>query len=238
MRGLVRAVRDTHSHPAVAAVAASPSQPARQVSRLHLDWFPPALREAGDPPDSTGSEEVQTPRVAMGGAAARGAQRHRLDAIGVWSVARVALLFYLGVLAAIVLGVCAAWFAASQVGAVSGFEEFMQSMGFGDFRLLSWNVILGVSMIAAVVVTMWVVLTITAAGLYNAIALPWGGVHVTLTLLSDDTTAIVSDDGSAVGSGNGHRTVSSNGGDAATVSSNGGDTAKRGGSGGNGSGRE
>jgi transmembrane protein DUF3566 len=143
--------------------------------------------------------------MAPGGAAAHGAPRHRLDAIGVGSVARVALLFYLGVLAAMLLGIGAAWLVASRLGAVSGFEGFMRSMGFRDFRLLSGQVILGASMIALAVVTMWVVLTVIAACLYNAISLPWGGVHVTLTPLTDDTdtTPFFSDNGDET-SGNGH----------------------------------
>jgi transmembrane protein DUF3566 len=169
--------------------------------RLTLRRFTP---NAGpglvDPAPLTGGPDV-----------ARRARTHRLDAIGVASVARAASFFYLGVLAALVLGIGAAWLLVSRLGAVSGFERFMQSMGFQEFRVLSGDVIVGASLIAAAVVTSWVVLSVAAAGLYNAIALPWGGVHVTLTALDEDDLPQRSGNGSDATGHNGSSNGNGNG---------------------------
>jgi transmembrane protein DUF3566 len=112
-------------------------------------------------------------------------QVQRIDSIRVRSVARVALIFYIGAFALMVCGIGVAWFGASQLGVVSGIERMMRSVGFQDFRLLSGQILLGAVMIAVVAVVMCVVLTLAAASLYNAASAPWGGVDVTVTVLAD-----------------------------------------------------
>jgi len=147
---------------------------------------------------------VHRPREAPNAPTSAPAREHRLDSIGVRSVARVALLFSLTVLAVIVVGIIVAWFVASELGVVSHVEKFMQAIGFGHFRFLSGKVIFGACIIAAALVAMWVVLTVTAAALYNVVAVPWGGVHVMLSPIdTHEASLAISHEGNGAHRANG-----------------------------------
>jgi hypothetical protein len=155
-------------------------------------------------PGSNG-HRLRTRARARQGPSYQPPREHRIDSIRVSSVARVALLFYVGVLAMMIFGIGIAWFLASQFGVISGLEGFMRSVGFENFRVLSESVLLGATMIAVAVVAMCVVVTIAAAALYNAASAPWGGVHVTLSPRTDDAAGRVLEKVRVDGSEPGHR---------------------------------
>jgi hypothetical protein len=177
--------RPARKRPAPPAVAPTVGPSSRRLpgARRSFAHTPPVTA----PPDATGR-----------------AHQHRIDAIDVWSVTRVAVLFYFAVIVMIGVGIGVAWLIGTQLGAVSRFEEFMQGIGFQDFEILSGQVVLGMSMVAAALVTTWVVLTIAAAALYNAVAVPWGGVHMTLTPLTEAAASPVSVNGNGSHNGNGN----------------------------------
>lgn len=95
---------------------------------------------------------------------------HRLEGFELRSVGRIALFYYACALAVLMLGVVLTWAGLSALGFVGQFEEFMRSIGFRGFRVSTSAVILGGILLVAAVVVFLTVMTMLAAGFYNALA--------------------------------------------------------------------
>jgi hypothetical protein len=96
-----------------------------------------------------------------------------------WSVAKVAVVFWtcVGVLA--VAAVFVVWMLLASAGVVGNFEEFIIDMtGVEDFRVLSGTVTSALVLLVCLGVVVAVVLTVVAAEFYNVVARALGGIEV------------------------------------------------------------
>jgi hypothetical protein len=125
---------------------------------------------------------------------------HRLSGFDLHSVVVFAARFFACVAAMVMAGTFVLWVFASLLGLVSAFEEFMQGIGFTDFRLLSIEFLFGLALLTAAFMTFMVGMTVVAAGLYNVLASRWGGVRI---FVSDDVPNAVTAPSNGNGSGNG-----------------------------------
>jgi hypothetical protein len=103
---------------------------------------------------------------------------HRLSGFDLRSVASMATRLYGCVLAIVMSAAVVFWAFGSIVGVVGAFEKFMRSIGFTGFHFLSFQLLLGVTFLAAVLGGLVVGMTVVVASLYNVLANRNGGVRV------------------------------------------------------------
>jgi hypothetical protein len=110
------------------------------------------------------SDAVETTAVAT--------QRvlRRVDGVEIWSVVKLALLFYGCVFACLCGGVLMVWTAISTLGYVDRFEEFMRSIGFRGFEVSSGDVVFGLVGVAGSLTLLASFLTVVVAYAYNLVA--------------------------------------------------------------------
>jgi hypothetical protein len=103
--------------------------------------------------------------------AARAARRMvmRVEGVGIFSVAKLALLFFGCIFACIAGGVLLVWTAISTLGYVERFEDFMRSIGFRGFEVSSGDVVLGLIGVAGALTLLGTILTVMVACAYNAV---------------------------------------------------------------------
>jgi len=130
------------------------------------------------------------PIALQPGGADPGVDDHRLSGFDLRSVCEFALRFFGCVAAMVMAGTFVLWVFASLLGLVSAFEEFMQGIGFTDFRLLSIEFLFGLALLTAAVMTFMVGMTVVAALLYNVIASRWGGVRIFVSDDSQDSASV------------------------------------------------
>jgi hypothetical protein len=96
-----------------------------------------------------------------------------------WSVAKVAVVFWTCVGALAVAAVFVVWMLLSSAGVVGNFEEFVIDMtGVEDFRVLSGTVTSALVLLVCLGVVVAVVVTVVAAEFYNVVARTLGGIEV------------------------------------------------------------
>jgi hypothetical protein len=103
---------------------------------------------------------------------------HHFQGFDLRSVAWFAVRFFACVMGMVLAGALILWLLASVFGLVSAFEEFMDGIGFTDFRLLSIEFLLGLALLTAAFSFLLIGITLVGAGLYNVLASRWGGIRI------------------------------------------------------------
>jgi hypothetical protein len=106
-------------------------------------------------------------------------QRVGVTRIDPWSVAKVAVIFWVAV------GMCAfgvvfmTWAILSLSGAISNFEHFVNDLtGLKHFHVMSATVLFGIALLCALATAVSIALTVLGAVFYNALASFLGGVEI------------------------------------------------------------
>ena len=138
---------------------------------MHVLTLPRVLRRHdGEAPESWQPVAVPAESGAQVDAvAARHRLERRVDGVGLWSVAKLALVFYGFVFASLAGGVLIVWAAISALGYVHRFEHFMRSIGFRGFAVSTDGVVLGLIGIVGVLILLATLLTLLAASAYNVV---------------------------------------------------------------------
>ncbi len=164
---------------------AQPKQPTKQSTKQ------PAKQRTGAQPQRGGGRKARSddaaptrvrrrrpPAVAPVRSLSERRYRQRITRLDLWSVAKVAVCFYLSALIVTLVAGIVVWLIASGAGAVGNFETFMRDAGFDDFRFLSGQILRGGVLIGLAIVAVLTVITLVAAALYNLFAELIGGVEV------------------------------------------------------------
>jgi hypothetical protein len=128
---------------------------------------------------------------------------HRLAGFDLRSVGSMAVRFYGCAIAVALAAAVVFWILGSMLGVVGAFEKFMRGIGFTGFHVLSLQLLVGVTFVAAVFAAFLVGITVVSAALYNALARQHGGVRVLIAAAPASHLAV--DGVNANGTnGNGH----------------------------------
>lgn len=96
-----------------------------------------------------------------------------------WSVARVAIVFWSCIGAMVIAAFIVTWLALSSAGVVSNVEHFVVDVtGLKRFRVTSNEVLSGIALLVFVGVIVSIAITVLAAASYNAIAALTGGLRI------------------------------------------------------------
>jgi hypothetical protein len=107
--------------------------------------------------------------------------RQTIVRVDLWSVTKIALCFYVSMMAILVVALVALWTVAESAGVIGNVEKFIGDLfSSKDFHFLSAQVLRGAVLVAVVLVALLVVFTIVAASFYNIFAELFGGVEVVI----------------------------------------------------------
>jgi hypothetical protein len=158
---------------------AGPMAPAPGRPMPPAGSVPPARRAPYGPPVPVdGNGQVQGARTL--------ARRQVIRRVSVWSVLKVSLIFYILVLAVMLIAGVALWNVASDFGLINSLDKLVRSLfALTSFKIhpltaLAWGVAVG-----AVLCFLGVLLNVVAALLYNLISDVVGGIRVTLAADKD-----------------------------------------------------
>lgn len=98
-----------------------------------------------------------------------------------WSVLKFSVAFYLSVMAVCVLATVLLFYAAEAAGIVGTIEEFIQGVGWPDFRIRPIQVFRAVVVIGVFMMITWTAVSVFVAFLYNLISDLVGGIEVTMS---------------------------------------------------------
>jgi transmembrane protein DUF3566 len=105
-------------------------------------------------------------------------QRVRVHRLRLWSVARVAVVFWSCVGVMLSVATVVTWALLSSAGVVTNFEKFIEDMtGVKDFRLMSGTIILMLVLLVCLFVVVVTTLTVAGAAFYNLVSRTIGGVE-------------------------------------------------------------
>ena len=110
-----------------------------------------------------GDDDVRAPTT-------RPSSRRHIDTIDLRSLAVFAALFYGASVAALSGALLLVWVVASIAGIVARFEEFMRSIGFRGFHVLSPELLLGGVVLAVAFALFLTVMSVLAGAVYNVLA--------------------------------------------------------------------
>lgn len=96
------------------------------------------------------------------------------------SVLRLSALFYVSVVAILLVAGTLLWLLADLIGIVDNVETFIEDIGFDDFHFLPGRILRGAILGGAVLVLVGSGLNLLLAVLYNLIADMVGGIEVTV----------------------------------------------------------
>jgi hypothetical protein len=101
--------------------------------------------------------------------------------VDLWSVTKMALCFYISVMAVVVVALVALWAVADSAGIIDNVENFIGDLfSSNDFHFVSAQVLRGAVLVALVLVALLVAFTIIAASFYNIFAELFGGVEIVI----------------------------------------------------------
>jgi hypothetical protein len=138
---------------------------------MHVLTLPRVLRRH-DGQDPDGWRTITVPETESADVAvAATTQRvvRRVDGVGLFSVLKLALIFYGCVFASLAGGVLIVWGAISAMGYVDRFEHFMRSIGFRGFEVSTGGVVLGLIGVAGALTLLATLLTLVVAAAYNIV---------------------------------------------------------------------
>ncbi|HVF11540.1 MAG TPA: DUF3566 domain-containing protein [Actinomycetota bacterium] len=98
-----------------------------------------------------------------------------------WSVLKLSVAFYLAVMAVCVLATVLLFYAADAAGIIGTVEEFIQGVGWPDFRIRPVQVFRAVAVIGVFMMIIWTAVSVFVAFLYNLVADLVGGIEVTMS---------------------------------------------------------
>jgi hypothetical protein len=117
--------------------------------------------------------------IARDGVAADGIRRVTIRRLRLWSVAKVAVVFWVCVGILTVGAMFMTWLLLTSAGVIGNFEQFVTDMtGVEDFRVLSGTVLAALVLLVCVGVVVATAITVIAAEFYNIVAATLGGVEV------------------------------------------------------------
>ncbi len=97
--------------------------------------------------------------------------------IELWSVLKVALLFYTCMYGVALAAVAALWGIANSAGLVDNFEGFMDDVGFENWQFYGQDMFRRAAVIGAIAVLTTTILTVVAVALVNVISELTGGIR-------------------------------------------------------------
>ncbi|MGH9024675.1 MAG: DUF3566 domain-containing protein, partial [Acidimicrobiia bacterium] len=119
------------------------------------------------------------PAVPAMTAGPHGRLRHTVRRVDLWSVVKIALCFYVCMIAIFVVALIALYVIADGLGIIGDLEDFIGDLiASDDFELLSFEIMRGVVLVGLVFVAMSVTMTVVGAALYNLFAELFGGIEV------------------------------------------------------------
>lgn len=118
----------------------------------------------------------------------------RVDSIDLRSLALVAGLFYLTAFLVLAGAVALVWIFAASTGFISQLEEFMQDIGFRDFRLAAPEVIFGFVILIVALVLFLTVMTLLAGAFYNMLGMGKSGIRIRTTILQRERRVVEPDE--------------------------------------------
>jgi hypothetical protein len=114
--------------------------------------------------------------------------RRVIRRIDTWSVLKVSSLFFATFMLVLLIAGVLLWIAGSVFGAVTGFERFMQAVGFEGFSFVGWQLLRGFFAGGVVIVLLGTGLSVLVAVVYNHISDMVGGIQ--LVVLEEDTRLV------------------------------------------------
>ncbi len=139
------------------------------------------LESVSAPPKSNGAKQPKRKRIASPKQVFERRYVQTIRSVDLWSVLKVSICFYLcALIVTLVTGVML-WWIASAAGVIGNVESLIGDLvQQKDFRLLSWEVLRGATLIGLVLVCLLTVITVLAAAFYNLFAELLGGIEVTV----------------------------------------------------------
>lgn len=110
-------------------------------------------------------------------------RRHTLvlRRVGLLSVLKVSIAFYLASVAMFVVALFALWLIAGATGIIDNLEELIAELfAYDEFRFVSWELLRAVLVLGVVWTALATTLTMIAAAFYNIFSGMLGGVEMTL----------------------------------------------------------
>lgn len=107
--------------------------------------------------------------------------RRTIRRIDPWSVLKFSLLFYLSVMLVFLFAGMILYLAASAAGVVGRIEDFIQGVGWPEFRLRAVQLFRVGVLIGIAQVVVWSVVNVFICFLYNLVADVIGGIQVTMS---------------------------------------------------------
>lgn len=127
----------------------------------------PAPRPVKPAPTSAAAPAGRTTRVVL----------RRLDP---WSVLRLSVLYYLALFVMLLVAGVLLWAGAAAVGAIENIEDFMESIGWEEFRFEPVQLLAGSALTGAVLVVCGTAANLLLAVLFNLTSDAVGGLKLTL----------------------------------------------------------
>lgn len=114
-------------------------------------------------------------------------RRAAIQRVDLWSLAKIAVAFYLATVAVAVVALITLWFIAEAAGIVDNLENFIADLlAYQDFRFLSFVMLRAVVVLGLVWVALATTLTVIAGAFYNLFSDLVGGVEITVTDLPQE----------------------------------------------------
>jgi len=110
-----------------------------------------------------------------------GEQRRVVSHVGLLSVLKISIAFYLATVVVWIVAFGSLWLVAQSAGIIDNLEDFIADLlAYEEFQFLSVEVLRAVTVIGVVWVTLATTLTMIAAAFYNVFADLLGGVEITI----------------------------------------------------------
>ncbi len=130
---------------------------------------------SGKPPERRSAGPSKRSPVRRSGRTASA----RVNRVEPRTVFRLSVLFYLGVLAVVVVALIFLWLIAVATGAIHGIDHSIQRLfGYQSFTFVWPQVLLGVIVVGLVLVAIGSLMNVVAALIYNLVSSRFGGVAV------------------------------------------------------------
>lgn len=107
--------------------------------------------------------------------------RRTLRRVDPWSVLKLSLLFYFSVMLVFLFAGALLYVAAAAAGIVGKIENFVQGVGWPDFRLRPLQLFRIWILIGVTQVIIWTAVNVFVSFLYNLVADVVGGIQITMS---------------------------------------------------------
>ncbi len=162
------------------------AQPARRrparAARAPEGTGPTAVVRSTPPPTPVGTPAATNAEIPRPGRRVRAL----VQGVDLWSLAKIAVAFYIATVAVAVVALTTLWLIAQAAGIVDNLENFIADLlAYQDFRFLSFAMLRAVVVVGLVWVALATTLTVIAGAFYNLFSDLVGGVEITVTELPE-----------------------------------------------------